>query len=364
MSTANTAVGFTPDGKMWALHESGAPFRFRLGERGNISSIGYDTLQATQEAPISAHPKFDQRTGETFFHGRSVKTQQFYVGRAVDGRVVEKVDLKMPTGFHHDMFITENFVCVIDGSVRLMPLAFVNKKPLWIFDPKVKLRFGIFRRGSGPMTAESFTWIEAPVAAEIVHTLYAYDEGGKIVLFSPMSFSEDGKVTDDILAGKGPSHMHRLVIDVEKQAVDVERLPGGPQTEFPRIRDDRMGLRCRYGFSALQGEGGDFNFTGILKWDFKAEKHIGEIRFPEGIVGGEPIFFPRTGSSPDESGDDGYLGTFLWNTVAAESTFAIFDARSFSSTPVTEFSVPRRVPLGFHAAWITEDQFQRQLSAP
>lgn len=364
--TANTAIGCTPEGKVWGCMEGGPPFQFRLGETGAVSSVGFDTLSGTHKAPLSAHPKFDQRTGETFFHGRELATKKFYVCRAIDGKVVERADLKMAAGFHHDMFITENYVCIVDGSMRFTPEGVVKKKPLWVMDKKVKLRFGVFPRKSGKMTADAFIWIDSPVTAEVVHTLHAYDEGGKIVLWTPCQFFVKGN-NEGILGDGGPFHMHRFVIDVEQKAVDLQMVPGGEdiQTEFPRIRDDRLGLSLRYGFSAIQNPGeSEFDFSGILKWDMESCQLVGRISFPEGVVGGEAVFLSREGSSPDEAGDDGYIGLFLWNVPTRESTFAIYDARSFSSQPIAELLVPRRVPLGFHAAWISEEQFQKQLAAP
>jgi carotenoid cleavage dioxygenase len=358
-SVANTAIVYHPSGKLWALNEAGAPFRFRLDESGKPESIGYDTLHDTHRKPMSAHPKIDQRTGEVFFHGREIM-KSFYAAREVDGKISECVDLEMPTGFHHDLAITENFVLIIDGSMRFNTRGIVQGKPLWNFNPKQKLRFGVFRRGSGPMTTEAFVWIEAPVAAELVHVLYSYDEGGKIFLWAPLGGHQHGK-EDGILGGQGPLMMHRVVIDVDTLSVDIQRV-SERVTEFPRIRDDRIGLRTRYGFSGVQSPGPDFNFTGILKWDFEECRLAGEIHYPEGVVGGEPVFLPRASGSSDVcDDDDGYIAMFLWNPKAEESTWVLYDARSFSSCPVVELLVPRRVPLGFHAAWLTEEQFQKQL---
>merc|ERR1712228_1075565 len=105
--------------------------------------------------------------------------------------------------------------------------------------------------------------------------------------------------------------------------------------------------------------GADQNFKGILKWDFLENRLCGSIRFPDGIVGGEAVVLPRDNSAPDEAGDDGYVGVFLWNHETSESTFAVYDAKHFHEEPVVELSVPRRVPLGLHAAWITEEQMQQ-----
>lgn len=366
MGSANTALECTVDGKLWALNEAGAPFRFRLDNEGVPRSLGFDDMQGTLKNSISAHPKIDRATGEVLYHGRKLM-KNFYAGRMVDGKVVEQVDLKVPDGFHHDMFITENYMVIVDGSMRFTPKGIVKGQPIWNFDPEVKLRFGIFKRGSGAMTPDAFVWIEATEAAEIVHTLYAYDEGDKIVLWTPVSF-EDKSRAQGILGGAGFSKMRRVVIDVAAKTVDIQNVKGGEHTtEFPRIRDDRSGMRTRYGYSGMQVEnelGAEFNFAGLFKWDFQEGGLIGRIDFPYGVVGGEAVFVPRTSGWTAESDDHGYMCLFLWNVKTRESTFAIYDAKSFSPTPVAELLVPRRVPIGFHCKWITEGQFQQQLVRP
>lgn len=226
---------------------------------------------------------------------------------------------------------------------------------------EASLRFGIFDRRKGEMTSEGFQWIEAGVSAEIVHTLYAYDEGDEIVLWAPVSYykedevSQSGKVLGDI----GLAKMHRLVIDTKTDTVTMAIVEGGERynTEFPRIRDDMIGLRTRYGYSGIQDEGAsEFNFRGFLKWDFEECKLVGAIHLPDRLIGGEPVFIP----AGEE--DNGYLGLILWNEETHESTFNLYDAKTFEETPVVELAIPCRVPLGFHAAWITEEQFQKQLN--
>jgi carotenoid cleavage dioxygenase len=348
---------------LWALNEAGPPFQFRLGCNGAIHSIGFDTMDGTQEAPISAHPKFCARTRETWFHGRQLEKRTAYIGRAIGGKVVEKAQIKPLTGFNHDMFLTENYAVLIDGSMRFSPKNVATGGPLWAFSPKFKLKFGIFKRHEGPLVPEAIKWIEASFCAEIVHTLFAYEEDSKIVLWAPVAYHLPGMISGNSILGEcGPFIMRKLTIDTNNGTVDVHDVEGAENllAEFPRFRDDRSCLDCRYGFSGVQTTG-DFEFTGIAKWDMREGRLAGEIKFADGVVGGEPIFFPRDGSAPDADGDNGYVGLLLRNHVGNESTFAIFDAGTFSNTPVCELLIPRRVSLGFHAAWITEEQFQKQL---
>mmetsp|Transcript_178549 Transcript_178549/g.572282 ORF Transcript_178549/g.572282 Transcript_178549/m.572282 type:complete len:177 (+) Transcript_178549:2-532(+) len=173
----------------------------------------------------------------------------------------------------------------------------------------------------------------------------------------PLGLQDDGNETG-ILGGIGDLKMHRVVIDVAKGSAEIQAVTGSHlKTEFPRVREDRIGRRARYGYSGLQGAG-EFDFVGVLKWDFEECRLVSEIRFPPGVIGGEPVFVPA-----GEGEDEGYVAMFLWNSKTRESTFALFDFRTLSSEPVVELVVPDHdVPLGFHALWITEEQFQKQLA--
>eukprot|EP00928_Gymnodinium_smaydae_P023418 TRINITY_DN1933_c0_g2_i1.p1 TRINITY_DN1933_c0_g2~~TRINITY_DN1933_c0_g2_i1.p1 ORF type:complete len:545 (-),score=51.79 TRINITY_DN1933_c0_g2_i1:211-1845(-) len=362
MSRGNTAIAFTPDRAVWALHQSGPPFRLRVKDTGAVESIGSDMLRGTLDDSMSAHPKFDFGTKDTYFHGVDPKNQRFFVGHIKDGVLKQKTDLQanppVGQGFNHDMFITTDYVVVIDGAMRFDIASIMKGSSLWTFDTTQKLRFGVHLRTDN-LTADKFTWIEAPFAAEIVHTMFGQNEGDKITLWTSLLF-HDANRNEGVLGGMGLLHMARIVIDVASRAVTYELVKGGEGyiTEFGRVREDRIGGNARYGYSASalnDDSWKDFNFTGLLKWDMQENALSASISFPPGVIGGEPIFIPR-----GEAEDDGYLSLFLWDTASQTTSFVLYDASSFSNTPVVELPVPRRVPLGFHGWWLGEDDLRRQ----
>eukprot|EP00931_Biecheleriopsis_adriatica_P060582 TRINITY_DN36391_c0_g1_i1.p1 TRINITY_DN36391_c0_g1~~TRINITY_DN36391_c0_g1_i1.p1 ORF type:complete len:547 (-),score=110.24 TRINITY_DN36391_c0_g1_i1:133-1773(-) len=364
MTAGNTAIALTPDKKVWALHQAGPPFRLRVQQTGEVQSLGSDRLGGTLNEAMSAHPKFDARTKETFYHGVDPKSQRLYVGRIADGVLKEeatlKVDPPVGLGFNHDMFITADYVVVIDGAMRFDPASIVKGASLWTFDTSQKLRFGVYPRAAANMTSDAFTWIEAAFAAEIVHTMFGYNEGDKIILWTSMC-RHDAKRTEGVLGGMGLLYMTRLVIDVSSQTVTEELVEGGKDfiTEFGRVREDRIAGEAQFGYSAMApvAEGWkDFNFTGLLKWDLKEKRRSAVISFPPGVIGGEPIFIPRGAAE-----DDGYISLFQWNIESQTSSFVLYDAATFSETPVVELPVPWRVPLGFHGWWMSEDELQEHL---
>ncbi|HNC97296.1 MAG TPA: carotenoid oxygenase family protein [Myxococcota bacterium] len=59
--------------------------------------------------------------------------------------------------------------------------------------------------------------------------------------------------------------------------------------------------------------------------------------------------------------DDGYLVMPVWNPVDARSEIQIFDCRGarLAEGPVARILVPRRIPHGFHATYVSQKTLQR-----
>lgn len=364
--TANTALGMTPCGHTWGLNEVGRPFRFKVGMDGKITSIGVDNLSDTLDLEISAHPKYDYHSGDTFFHGKDLAQNRaggFHVGHIREEKLVAKVQLPIGNGFQHDMFITKDYVVVIDGSMRFDPKNAILRKPLWNFDPAHMISFFVYDRAL-PFTAANFIKITAPFSGEIVHTLYASNTGGRITLHTPVGFYEEGS-DEGVLGGMDGGRMRKIVIDVAAKSVVMHQMEGGDDcnTDFGRVRDDLVAAEvpAKFGFSSLQ-QGKGFNFTGLLKWDLQAGRKVGEIQFGAGVVGGEGVFVPRGERGSDVLGDEGYLAMFLWDTINQKSHWALFDAKTFAPAPALLLALPRKVPLGFHGWWLSKTEMEQQLS--
>jgi carotenoid cleavage dioxygenase len=88
----------------------------------------------------------------------------------------------------------------------------------------------------------------------------------------------------------------------------------------------------------------DFAGTGMIDY------HTGAVRIwdPGGARHANEAFFVPGGSGEGE----GWLLTFVWDHVADVSDLVILDALDLEKGPVAEIRVPRRVPHGFHAAWV------------
>ena len=59
--------------------------------------------------------------------------------------------------------------------------------------------------------------------------------------------------------------------------------------------------------------------------------------------------------------DDGYLVTIAWDQQQQRSEVQVFDAsgREFGRGPIARVPLPRRVPHGFHATFVSAAVLQR-----
>ena len=76
-------------------------------------------------------------------------------------------------------------------------------------------------------------------------------------------------------------------------------------------------------------------------------------------VGSEAIFVPREPGITSEE-DDGYLIFFVHDEANGKSAVNVIDAKTMSADPVAMIELPTRVPYGFHAFFVTEEQLQEQ----
>lgn len=70
---------------------------------------------------------------------------------------------------------------------------------------------------------------------------------------------------------------------------------------------------------------------------------------PAGDQNGEPVFVPRPGGVDE---DDGWLLVMVYRAATDTSDVVILDARAIDAGPVATVHLPRRVPAGFHGAWV------------
>ena len=130
-------------------------------------------------------------------------------------------------------------------------------------------------------------------------------------------------------------------------------------TEFPVINSLYQGRKNRHSFHVLFPQGGkeEPRFPGLVKYDLQTGAYIAYSAGPHFFYN-EPGFAPRDNA---QSEDDGYLITLVWNPVDAQSEIQIFDGRGarMCEGPVARIIMPRRIPHGFHATFVSQQTLDR-----
>ncbi|XP_021890809.1 carotenoid 9,10(9',10')-cleavage dioxygenase 1-like [Carica papaya] len=142
-----------------------------------------------------------------------------------------------------------------------------------------------------------------------------------------------------------------------------------PAVDFPRVNEFYTGRKQRYVYGTILDS--IAKVTGVVKFDLHDEPEAGKTKLEvggnvkgiydlgPGRFGSEAIFVPRQpGYSSEE--DDGYLILFVHDENTGKSSVNVVDAKTMSADPVAVVDLLHRVPYGFHAFFVTEEQLQEQ----
>ena len=345
---ANTNVVWH-GGKLLALEEGHAPFEI---DPDTLESIGSWRFDDRLQGPMTAHPKFDPKTGEMLFFGymaAGIFTPDMrYQSVDATGELTRSERFDAPfASMVHDFIVTEEHVVFPIFPVTASFERAMRGEPPFAWEPDKGTHIGVMRRDG---SAGSMRWYETD-PCYVFHPMNAYSDGSRIVAHV-MQFEEvplfpnvDGSPT-----APGKARLAEWTIDLADNANGVRRRylddVGG---EFPRT-DERFACgRYQHGYYAGSiadaREVADFN--AIVHHDFSRGGR-NQYVLPEGDVTGEPVFVPRSG----EAGEgDGYLLSVVYRAGENRSDLMVLDAGDVAAGPVACAELPHRVPYGFHGNW-------------
>lgn len=302
-------------------------------------------------AGVSAHPKLDPATGELIYFGYGTQAPYLWVGIVdASGTHTRHLDVPLPgPRLPHDIAFTEHYVVVNDLPLYWDP-ELIGKgiyRPHW--HPDRPSRFGVVPRAGGAVR-----WFEA-APTYVLHWINAYEDGTTIVLDG--YFQEDPVPRPDPADGVyGPlkkmidmhsmrTRAHRWRLDLATGKCSEERLFEAI-SEFPSIHYAKPGRRYRYNW-AMTAKPGWFMFDGILRTDLESGAEQ-RFRYPDGVYASESPMAPRPGATAE---DDGWLMTFVTDTLRDRSECHVFDAARISDGPIAKIALPERISCGTHACW-------------
>ncbi|KAG5627480.1 hypothetical protein H5410_012698 [Solanum commersonii] len=351
--TANTAMIYH-HGKLLALHEGDKPYVVKVLEDGDLQTLGM--------------MDYDKRGNVYFWLFADTAT---YRVTSKDGVMQDPVPITIPASvMMHDFAITENYAIMMDLPMYFRPKEMViNKQLVYSFDPTKKARFGVF-----PHYAKNkslIKWFELPNCL-IFHNANAWEEGDDVVLITSRLQNPDldtinGTEKEEQRDGF-TNELYEMRFNMKNGVASQKKLSEAA-IDFPRINETYTGRKQRYVYGNILNN--IYKITGIVKFDLHAEPETGKTKLEvggnvpgicdlgPGRFGSEAVFVPREPGTECEE-DDGYLILFVHDENTGKSSVNVIDAKTMSAEPAAVVELPKRVPYGFHAFFVTEEQIQEQ----
>jgi carotenoid cleavage dioxygenase len=349
---ANTSI-LPYDGQIFALVESALPFAVTP----EMATVGPFDFGGHLRTPMTAHPKIDPDSGELVFFGYDMRPPflTYHVASA-DGGLLrsEPISVTGPT-MMHDFAITKNWVVWMDLPV-VFDMALARKRGLpYHWSDQYPPRLGVMPRNGGAVEVRWFD-VEPGYAFHVANAHEA--DGGRLtvesVRYDRTAFNaiweELGgtSVLTERATPAGPK-LYRWQIDLEAGSVsegDADDL----WTEFPAINYRYIGRPNRYLYAVNTPAYTARTGSWIVKYD-RSSGTRAQHRLADGWVPGEQAFVQAPGETSE---DGGWLISITTNPAANAAQLLVLDATAIEAGPVATVTLPRRVPTGFHGAWLAD----------
>lgn len=369
MGTGNTALIYH-HGRLLALSEGDKPYVLRVLEDGDLQTLGLMDYDKRLTHSFTAHPKVDPVTGEMFTFGYQI-TAPYVTYHVItkEGYMLDPVPITIPEPvMMHDFAITQNYAIFMDLPLYFHPKNMMKGKLILTFDQTKKARFGVLPRYAKDDL--QMRWFELP-NCYIFHNANAWEEGDEIILYTCRLLDLDLEMAAGPLKENLKNYtneFYEMRFNLKTGDASQEKLSESA-VDFPRINENYIGRKQRFVYGAILDSLA--KVKGVAKFDLEAEPEVGKkqievggnvkgiFQFGPGRFGSEAIFVPReSGVQLDE--DDGYLICFVHDENTGKSEVNVIDARTMSPKAIAIVPLPARVPYGFHAFFVTEEQLNNQ----
>ena len=355
-NTANTDVKFHAGRLVAMWYRSGLPYAVDPESLDTLGSVDADG----RIDRLSAHSRPDEHTGEFLFFDYDTKPPYMRYG-VVDAQrhLRHLIDVPMDRpGLPHDMAITKHYTILHDFPLRPDPEALKLGRYKVRFFADQPSRFAVIPRYG---SASDIRWFEAK-PTYMLHVVNAWEEGAEVVMVGTpyrMHTKDDGsldsaRLEKTIHLRQRDFQLYEWRFNLETGKTSERVIDDVLNTEFPVINSAYQGRKNRWSYHVIFPQGGreEPRFPGLVKYDLESGGYIAYSAGPQYFYN-EAGFAPRDNASSE---DDGYLVMFVWNPKTEQSEVQIFDAKESRMTqgPVARVLLPRRVPHGFHATYVSQ----------
>ncbi|CAI0410156.1 unnamed protein product [Linum tenue] len=361
---ANTNLAFF-GGRLFALGESDLPYAVRLTEDGDVETIGRHDFDGRLGVSMTAHPKIDLQTGETFAFRYGPRSPCLtYFRFDAEGR--KQADVPIPsfsrkTPFLHDFAITKKYAMFVETQIVMDPVDWAFRGGSLIrSDPNKVPRVGVIPRYA--TDGSEMKWFDV-AGFNPVHAINAWDEedgDGIVMLVSNVMCVEDALESLELVQAR----VEKLRIDLKTGTVN--RVPVSTRNlDFGVVNPGYVGRKNRFIYAGV----GDPmpKISGVVKLDVgddemgraEEERTVACRMFGPGCFAGEPFFVAKDPENPEAEEDEGYVVTYVHDEINGESRFLVMDAQSPELEIVAAVRLPRRVPYGFHGLFVRESDLRK-----
>jgi carotenoid cleavage dioxygenase-like enzyme len=360
-NTANTDVKYHAGRLISMWYRSGMPYAV---DPYTLETLGQADFGGAISR-ISAHSRPDEHTGELLYFDYGLKAPYMEYGViGPDRRLKHKIDVPLPgPRLPHDMAVTENYTILHDFPLWPDAEALKAGRYKVRFHADQPSRFGVVPRYG---QSGDIRWFEAN-PTYMLHVVNAWEENSEVVMVgTPYRVHEtaDGqldarRLEQTINLRQRDFQLYEWRFDLKTGKTHERVIDDVLNTEFPVINSAYQGRKNRYSYNVLFPQGGreEPRFPGLVKYDLTTGGYVAYSAGPQYFYN-EPGFAP---SDSSQSEDDGYLVTLVWNPVDQQSEIQIFDCKGarLAEGPVARIVLPRRVPHGFHATFVSQKTLSR-----
>ncbi|XP_014500682.1 carotenoid 9,10(9',10')-cleavage dioxygenase isoform X2 [Vigna radiata var. radiata] len=367
---SNTNV-FEHSGKFYSVAENHIPQEIDIF---TLKTVRNWNVNGAWDRPFTSHPKKAPGTGELVTLGVA-PTKPFAVAGIIsaDGeKLVQRVDLQLNRcTLCHEIGVTKRYIVIMDFPLTIDLNRLLRGGRLIKYNKEEYARIGILPRYGD---ANSIKWFEVEPNCTF-HIINSFEDGHEVVVRGCSSL--DSLIPGPNLSLKeheGLSRCHEWRLNMHSGEVKEKDICGGNVVymDFPVINGNFIGVRNRYAYTQVvdpiaSSDQGAPKYGGLAKLYFEESCKGDKEKAEEGVRVECHMFEKNTFCSgaafvPIEGGleeDDGWIIAFVHNEDTNISEVHIIDAKKFSGEVVTKITMPRRVPYGFHGAFM-QISFQAQ----
>lgn len=352
-------------GRLITGWEGGRPYAL---DAESLATLGEETFGgALPDAAFLAHMRIDTHARRLVGCNVYRERPSRFVFREFDATGKEVAEREVSIAgmhFEHDFVVTPRWY-VLAGNPMQASLPKFAKAMLGMGSLIEALRTDATKPGElyliprgrpGPMRT-----IRLPQSAFVIHFANAYDldDATSVVemcAFEAFDFGEEfgfqgpHKPLNPELPDRRPSfqRLYRATIRDDRDEAEWEQLSDYGM-DFPRVHPAREGQAAPAIYaSARSNRIKSDPFDAIARVDaIDRERPTDVWSAPKGQFVGEPLFAPK----PDASDlDDGWVVAMVYDGVALESRFCVFQAKQLSQGPIAVVPLPLQ-PYGFHGFW-------------